>query len=37
LEIVEQMPRTPTGKINKFLLHAAASKLAPLGRAAINV
>ncbi len=36
LEIVEQMPRTPTGKIQKFVLREAAKKLAPQGGAAVN-
>jgi cyclohexanecarboxylate-CoA ligase len=36
LEIVEQMPRTPTGKIQKYVLREAAKKLAPQGGAAVN-
>jgi len=36
LEVVEQMPRTPTGKIQKFVLREAAKKLAPEGGAAVN-
>jgi len=36
LEIVEQMPRTPTGKIQKFVLRKAAKKLAPEGGAPVN-
>ena len=36
LEIVEQMPRTPTGKIQKFVLREAAKKLAPEGSEAVN-
>jgi acyl-coenzyme A synthetase/AMP-(fatty) acid ligase len=36
LEIVEQMPRTPTGKIQKFVLREAAKKLATEGGAAVN-
>jgi cyclohexanecarboxylate-CoA ligase len=36
LEIVEQMPRTPTGKIQKYVLREAAKKLAPAGGEAVN-
>jgi cyclohexanecarboxylate-CoA ligase len=36
LEIVEQMPRTPTGKIQKYLLREAAKKLATEGGEAVN-
>jgi 3-phosphoshikimate 1-carboxyvinyltransferase len=36
LEVVEQMPRTATGKIQKFVLREAAKKLAPEGGAAVN-
>jgi len=36
LEVVEQMPRTPTGKIQKYVLREAAKKLAPQGGAAVN-
>jgi cyclohexanecarboxylate-CoA ligase len=36
LEIVEQMPRTPTGKIQKFVLREAAKKLVPPGGDAVN-
>jgi cyclohexanecarboxylate-CoA ligase len=36
LEIMEQMPRTPTGKIQKFVLREAAKKLAAGGGAAVN-
>jgi cyclohexanecarboxylate-CoA ligase len=36
LEIVEQMPRTPTGKVQKFVLREAAKKLAADGGAAVN-
>jgi cyclohexanecarboxylate-CoA ligase len=37
LEIVEQMPRTPTGKIQKFVLREAAKKLATEGGVAVNI
>jgi cyclohexanecarboxylate-CoA ligase len=33
LEVVEQMPRTATGKIQKYVLREAAKKLAPEGGA----
>ena len=36
LEIVEQMPRTPTGKIQKYVLREAAKKLAT-GGGALNI
>jgi cyclohexanecarboxylate-CoA ligase len=36
LEIVEQMPRTPTGKIQKYVLREAAKRLATEGGAAVN-
>ncbi|MDH4095066.1 MAG: AMP-binding protein [Betaproteobacteria bacterium] len=36
LEVVEQMPRTATGKIQKFVLREAARKLAAAGGAAVN-
>jgi 3-phosphoshikimate 1-carboxyvinyltransferase len=36
LEVVEQMPRTATGKIQKYVLREAAKKLAPEGGAAVN-
>jgi cyclohexanecarboxylate-CoA ligase len=36
LEIVEQMPRTPTGKIQKYVLREAAKKLAQEGGEAVN-
>jgi acyl-coenzyme A synthetase/AMP-(fatty) acid ligase len=36
LEVVEQMPRTATGKIRKFVLREAAKKLAAEGGAAVN-
>jgi len=36
LEIVEQMPRTPTGKIQKYVLREAAKKLASGGGEAVN-
>jgi cyclohexanecarboxylate-CoA ligase len=36
LEVMEQMPRTPTGKIQKFVLREAAKKLAAEGGAAVN-
>ena len=36
LEIVEQMPRTPTGKIQKFVLREAAKKLAASDGTAVN-
>jgi cyclohexanecarboxylate-CoA ligase len=36
LEVVEQMPRTATGKIQKFVLREAAKKLAAAGGAAVN-
>jgi cyclohexanecarboxylate-CoA ligase len=36
LEVVEQMPRTATGKIQKFVLREAAKKLAAEGGAAVN-
>jgi len=36
LEVMEQMPRTPTGKIQKFVLREAAKKLAAEAGAAVN-
>jgi cyclohexanecarboxylate-CoA ligase len=36
LEILPQMPRTATGKIQKFVLRESAKKLAPEGSAAVN-
>jgi cyclohexanecarboxylate-CoA ligase len=36
LEILPQMPRTATGKIQKFVLRETAKKLAPEGGAAVN-
>ena len=36
LEVIELMPRTATGKIQKFVLRETAKKLAPEGGAAVN-
>jgi len=36
LEILPQMPRTPTGKVQKFVLRETAKKLASPGGAAVN-
>jgi non-ribosomal peptide synthetase component E (peptide arylation enzyme) len=36
LEVIPLMPRTATGKIQKFVLRETAKKLAPEGGAAVN-